>query len=135
LKQLQIWAYARTMAATDDFIVFIEELLAGLGPVTTKRMFGGAGVFADGVMFGLIADDTLYLKADAATQPVFKAEGLSPFVYPGKSRPIAMSYWRIPNRLYDSPEELCAWARDALVVARRVDAKRLMSTRPSGLKR
>ncbi|MBA4174622.1 MAG: hypothetical protein C0511_18705 [Hyphomicrobium sp.] len=123
------------MAATEDFIALIEELLVGLGPVTTKRMFGGAGVFADGVMIGLIADDTLYLKADAATQAVFEAEGLSPFVYTGKSRPIAMSYWRVPDRLYDSPEELCVWARDALIVARRADAKRMTSTRPGGSRR
>jgi DNA transformation protein len=85
-------------------------------------MFGGAGVYADGVMFGLVADDTLYLKADGETKRTFESEGLPPFVYQGRGKAIAMSYWRIPERLLDDPDEMAVWARAALDVARRAAA-------------
>ncbi len=107
------------MTASASFIAQLIESLAGLGPVTIKRMFGGAGVYADGVMFGLIADDVLFLKADDASKAAYEAEGLGPFVYDGKSKPITMSYWRAPERLHDDPDAMVAWARIALAVARR----------------
>lgn len=112
------------MTASADFIAHITDLMAGLGPVSAKRMFGGAGIYADGLMFGLVIGDVLYLKADADTKRAFEAEGLGPFVYDGKSKPIAVNYWRVPDRLYDEPDEMCAWARIALDVARRGGAKR-----------
>lgn len=93
-----------------------------LGPVNVRRMFGGAGVYADGVMFGLIAEDTLYLKGDVETKRDFEAEGLCPFVYEGRGRKISMSYWRAPERLLDDPDELVVWARTALEAARRAAA-------------
>lgn len=111
------------MSASQGFIELLKDSLRGLGPVSVRRMFGGAGVYAEGVMFGLIAEDTFYLKADAATQGAFEAEGLSPFVYESNGRTVAMSYWRIPERLLDDPDEMLAWARTALDVARR-QAKR-----------
>jgi DNA transformation protein len=107
------------MAASDGFIELLKDSLCGLGPVSVRRMFGGAGVYADGVMFGLIVDDTFYLKADDETKSAFEAEGLAPFVYHGSGGTVAMSYWRIPERLLDDPDELVGWARTALDVARR----------------
>lgn len=107
------------MTASDGFIELLKDSLRGLGPVSVRRMFGGAGVYADGVMFGLVADDTLYLKADDATKRAFEAEGQVPFVYEGRGKVIAMSYWRIPERLLDDPDEMVDWARTALGVARR----------------
>ena len=107
------------MTASDGFIEFLKDSLRGLGPVSVRRMFGGAGVYADGVMFGLVADDTLYLKADDATKRAFEAEGQGPFVYEGRGNVIAMSYWRIPERLLEDPDEMVDWARTALGVARR----------------
>jgi len=107
------------MTASAGFVELVKDALSGLGPVSVRRMFGGAGVYADGVMFGLIADDTLYLKADDATKRAFEAEGQGPFVYAGRGRTIAMSYWRIPERLLDDSEEMVEWARSALGVARR----------------
>jgi DNA transformation protein len=99
-----------------------------------RRMFGGAGIYADGVMFGLIADDTLYLKANDETKRNFEAEGLGPFVYEGGGRTVAMSYWRIPERLLDDPDEMVAWARIALGVAQRAAAakpKRVKTGKPA----
>lgn len=107
------------MTASDGFVELLKDVLSGLGPVSVRRMFGGAGVYADGVMFGLVADDTLYLKADSRSQGAFEAEGLQPFVYQGRGRTVAMSYWRIPERLLDDPDEMLDWARQALAAARR----------------
>lgn len=112
------------MTASAQFIAMLLDALRGLGPVTVKRMFGGAGVYADGVMFGLVADDVLYLKADAATKCAFEFEGQQPFIYDGKGKPISMSYWHAPERLYDDPDEMVEWARRALGVARSAAAQK-----------
>jgi len=107
------------MTASEGFVELLKDALSGLGPVSVRRMFGGAGIYADGVMFGLIAGDTLYLKADAQSQRAFEAEGLEPFTYQARGkRRIAMSYWRIPERLLDDPDEMVEWARRALAAAR-----------------
>jgi len=106
------------MAPSDGFKAFIQDQLAGFGPVSIRNMFGGAGVYADGVMFALLADDTLYLKADAATSRAFADEGMGPFTYKAEGRkPIAMSYWEVPPRLMEDPDELAEWARIAHRVA------------------
>jgi DNA transformation protein len=110
------------MSASKGFIELLKDSMRGFGPVNVRRMFGGAGVYADGVMFGLIAEDTLYLKGDVETKRDFEAEGLGPFVYEGRGRKIAMSYWRAPERLLDDPDEMVAWARTALGAARRAAA-------------
>lgn len=107
------------MSVNETFVALLEECLAGVGPITVRRMFGGAGVYADGTMFALVADDELYFKADEATRGAFEAEGLGPFVYDARGKPMTMSYWRIPGRLFDDPAEMTAWARSALAVARR----------------
>jgi DNA transformation protein len=108
------------MTASDGFIEYLKDLLNGLGPVTVRRMFGGAGMFVDGVMFALILDDTLYFKADDSNRPDFEAEGLAPFSYSTKDgRNTIMSYWRCPDRLFDDPDEMAAWARKAFGAARR----------------
>ncbi len=107
------------MTASDAFVELLKDNLRGLGPVSVRRMFGGAGVYADGVMFGLVADDTLYLKVDDLTKSAFEAEGLAAFAYESNGRTIALSYWRTPERLLDDPDEMAEWARIALGVARR----------------
>ena len=108
------------MAASASFVELVVDLLHGLGtPISVRRMFGGAGVYAEGVMFGLIAQDVLYLKADSTTAIMYQDEGLGPFVYAGKTKPIAMSYWRVPERAMDDGDEMVLWARPALEVARR----------------
>jgi DNA transformation protein and related proteins len=82
-------------------------------------MFGGAGIFRDGLMIGLVADGVVYLKADEHSSPAFEAEGLGPFTYGNAGKRVIMSYWRMPERLYDDPDELARWAADALAAARR----------------
>lgn len=97
----------------------LKELFALFGPVRVRSMFGGAGLYADDLMFAQVADGQVYLKADAETCRAFRDEGCGPFVYGGKGKPLTMSYWRLPDRLYDDPEELAEWAGRALAVARR----------------
>jgi len=97
----------------------IRELFREFGLVQVRRMFGGAGLYAEGVMFGLVSDDLIYLKTDAATASAFEAERCAPFQYETKSGTRALrSYWRLPDRLYDDPDELAQWARRALTVAK-----------------
>jgi DNA transformation protein and related proteins len=98
----------------------IRELFAAFGAVDVRRMFGGAGVFANGVMIALVTGGVVYLKTDAETVASFEREGLVPFSYATKdgTRTIT-SYWRMPDRLYDDAEELAQWARAALAAARR----------------
>jgi DNA transformation protein len=97
----------------------IVELFAAFGPVAVRRMFGGAGIFADGLMIGLVSDGVIYLKADAHSRPAFEAEGLGPFSYGKGKKRVVMSYWRMPDRLYDDPDEMARWSAEALAAAQR----------------
>src|SRR5436190_17644375 len=113
------------MAASDQFSEFLREQLGPLGRVTMRRMFGKTGVFCDGVMFGMVTDDTLYFRVDDDNRAAFKeAESYPPLNYAKKGGVIDLSFWRAPERLLDEPDELISWARLALAAARRVAAKR-----------
>ena len=103
---------------------FIRDLFAQFRPVTIKRMFGGAGIYADGLMFALVFDGAIFLKVDASSIPHFEREGSKPFVYTrakseGRIGRASLSYWRLPERLYDDPDELAVWAARALAIAER----------------
>jgi DNA transformation protein and related proteins len=103
---------------------FIRDLFVPFGPVTVRRMFSGAGIFADGLMFGLIVRDVIYLKADDSNRADFEREGCAPFTYTrgkksGRPSQHALPYWRLPERLYDDPDELALWAKRALAIAER----------------
>ncbi|MFN3627801.1 MAG: TfoX/Sxy family protein [Parvibaculum sp.] len=106
------------MSVSAEFLEFVTEQMAGFGPVSVRRMFGGAGVFRDGLMFALIADEALYFKADASSESAFKAEGLGPFTYQTRHNPrTVMSYWRAPERCLDDPDEMADLCRKAYAVA------------------
>jgi DNA transformation protein and related proteins len=101
---------------------FIRELFAQFGPVTVRRMFNSAGIFADGMMIGLINKDAIYLKTDEISIPYFQREGSTPFSYvraKGGGGRVELPYWRLPERLYDDPDELAVWARRAFEAAER----------------
>jgi DNA transformation protein and related proteins len=117
------------MVASDGFAEFLREQLAPLGRVTMRRMFGKTGVFCNGLMFGMVTNDTLYFRVDDDNRAVFKeAESAPPLNYEKKGRTIDLSFWRAPERLLDEPDELVTWARAALAAARRVAAKRERAT-------
>jgi len=113
------------MVASDSFVEFLHEQLAPLGRLAMRRMFGKTGVFCDGVMFGMVADNTLYFRVDDDNQTVFaEAASFPPLNYEKKGSTIDLSFWRVPERLFDEPDELVTWARAALAAAHRVAAKR-----------
>jgi DNA transformation protein len=106
------------MTASRDFTAFVQELFAPLGGIAIRPMFGGAGVYSRGVMFALIDDDTLYLKADAESKKAFEVRGCEAFVYDSKGKPVQMSYWKLPPELVDDADEAVKWAQAALTVAK-----------------
>lgn len=106
----------------------VRELFAGFGPVSVRRMFGGAGIWSDGLMFAIEFDGILYLRVDEASLADFEREGSKPFVYPraktpGKIGRPSRAFWRLPERLYDDPDELAVWANRALAIAERKKLK------------
>ena len=113
------------MVASDSFAEFLREQLAPLGRVTMRRMFGKTGVFCDGLMLGMVTDNTLYFRVDHLNRAIFKeAESFPPLNYKKQGSTIDLSFWRAPERLFDEPDELLMWARAALAAARRVATKR-----------
>ena len=113
------------MVASDTFAEFLREQFAPLGRVTMRRMFGKTGVFCDGVMFGMVTENTLYFRVDDQNRVTFTEAGsFPPLNYEKKGCTIDLSFWRVPERLFDEPDELVTWARAALAAARRVAAKR-----------
>jgi DNA transformation protein len=93
------------------FAQYVVELMSGFGVVQAKPMFGGFGIYAQGLMFALIVDDQLYFKADAQTMGDFAARGLGPFTYEAKGRRTSLKYYQAPPEAYDEPEHMCHWAR------------------------
>jgi len=113
------------MVASDSFAEFLREQFAPLGRVTMRRMFGKTGVFCDGLMLGMVRDDTLYLRVDDNNRATFgEAQSFPPLNYDKKGRTIDLSFWRAPERLFDEPDEFLTWARAALAAARRVASQR-----------
>jgi len=112
------------MSASAEFIAYLTELLEPLGPVAARRMFGGAGLFLDGLMFGLIAEDVLYLKVDDENHGAFEEAGMEPFRYQKKDRLVALSYFEVPPEALEDGDELCHWSRDAWAAERRADGKK-----------
>jgi DNA transformation protein len=96
-----------------DFIPFVQELMEGWAPVSARRMFGGHGLYHEGLMFAIVMDQRLYLKADEANRPEFEALGLAPFTYAMKGKEVALSYWAAPDAIFDEPSEAVRWAQSS----------------------
>ena len=113
------------MVASATYAEFLREQLAPLGRVTMRRMFGKTGVFCDGVMIGMVTENTLYFRVDDDNRETFReARSFPPLNYAKKGSTIDLSFWRVPERLFDEPDGLIDWARAALAAAHRVAAKR-----------
>lgn len=107
-----------TQEARDRF----EALLGAVAPIESKAMFGGVGIYADGLFFALIAEDKLYFKVDGTNQADFEAAGMGPF-YPYDS-PTPMRYWEVPSSVLEDPAELAVWVDKARCVAERAALKK-----------
>ncbi|MBA1146879.1 TfoX/Sxy family protein [Ectothiorhodospiraceae bacterium WFHF3C12] len=102
-----------------EYVNYLLDQLAPLGEVRARAMFGGFGVYLDRVMFGLVADNAFYLKVDEENRPHFEAAGSEPFVYHRKGKPMAMSYWLLPEAAADDREAMLEWARLGIQAALR----------------
>ncbi|MDP5238440.1 TfoX/Sxy family protein [Uliginosibacterium sp. 31-16] len=107
------------MSASAEYLAYLAELLAPLGRIRTKRMFGGAGIYCEELFFAIVIDDVLYLKVDDESRAAFEAEGLEPFRYEAKGKLMQMNYYRAPDEALESPALMQPWARDALAAALR----------------
>lgn len=114
-----------TVARRSEFVDYLLEQLAPLGDVNAKSMFGGWGIYHEGRMFALVADDTLYLKVDDASRADFERENLRPFCYDRRDKGEAvMDYYEPPAAAIDDRELLCEWARKGVQAAARAAAKK-----------
>ena len=105
-------------------MAYVIELMQSLGPVQAKRMFGGHGIFIDDLMFGLVADSTLYLKVDKEIENEFKAKGLEAFTYNKKGKDVIMSYYQAPEEALEDYEEMNAWGNKSYSAALRSASKK-----------
>jgi DNA transformation protein and related proteins len=101
-----------------------DDLFAEFGPIRLRRFFGGEGIVVDDVMIGMVFSDVIYFKTDEETRKAFVAEKTKPFSFLKRStgETIVTTWFALPDRLYDDPEELAQWARAALAVARKAEA-------------
>jgi DNA transformation protein len=114
---------------------FLIDLFADFGPVAIRRMFSGFGISADGTNFALALRGGLYLRADEQTIPRFEAEGSKPFSYQTRAKTVTVaSYWQLPERLYDDPEELTDWAKASLAAAQRAALRKRPKARKTAKK-
>lgn len=118
------------MSVSTDYLAYVREQLAVLGPILTRRMFGGIGIYHDEQFFALIDDDELYFKVDDDTRPRFVAAGMGPFQPFGDER--AMNgYYRVPPEVLEDADELRPWARAAVEVARRAKLGKASRKKPA----
>ncbi len=123
------------MPNTADFIAWVIELAQPTARVSARAMFGGHGLYADGIIFAIVVDDTLYLKTDDRNRADFAAQGLLPFVYASRNgERTAMSYYRAPDDALESPEAMAHVAAlgDGRVAA--CGGRRRPKTRPARAK-
>ena len=114
----------------DEFVDHCLELLGRLGPCRARRMFGGHGIYAGDVFIAIVANEQLFLKVDAQSQPAFEAAGCQPFNYDAKGKPMTMAYWTAPDEAMDSAELMSTWGRHAVDAALRARAASTRKTTP-----
>lgn len=106
----------------NEFVDYVLEIMSHWATVSSRKMFGGYGLYREGVMFSLVADEVLYLKTDAASVTQFERAGSLPFVYQSATRSVQMSYWSAPAESVESPAEMRDWCQLAYAAALRAHA-------------
>ena len=120
------------MARGGEFVELAVELLSLAGPVHARAMFGGHGIYAGGVMFGLVDDGELFLKTDDETRPTFLAAGCRQWIYEGRGRRMQTAYYRPPDEAHESPEAMLPWAERGIAAARRAAAAKRAKKKTPG---
>lgn len=103
-----------------QYIDFLHEVFESFGVITSRKMFGGYGIYHQGLMFGLVAEEELYLKVDSVSIREFKNRNLAPFEYDKNGKIMQMSYHKAPDEMFDDPEQAAYWANLAYDAALRV---------------
>jgi len=106
------------MTVSNEYLENMMDQLSTWGKVTARKMFGGAGLYRDGKMFGLVYDDIAYLKVDETNREKFIEAGSAPFK-PFPDRPKMRSYFEIPPDILEDPEELIKWAQESLFIQKK----------------
>ena len=114
------------MATSPELLRFLEDQFSVFWEIDIRRMFGGSGIYRDGVMFGLVASDTLYLRTGDGNRADFERSGMSAFTYRHKNNkgPVAMPYSEVPADVLDDPDTLAEWAAKALAAAKAARQKK-----------
>ena len=112
------------MAVSDDYRAFVIEQLAPAGRITERRMFGGVGLYLDGLFFALIDDDTLYFKTGDSNRRRYQQAESRPFCPDPREPEKTMGYWQVPADVLEDRDELAVWAREAMAVALAAKSKR-----------
>lgn len=113
----------KAMHSSDAFRAFIAEQLAGLREFHSRAMFGGVGLYASDVFFGIIAADALYLKVDDSTRAAYEEAGSEP-LRPYADKPMVMPYFNVPLSVLEDAPTLLEWAKQAVAVARAAKARK-----------
>jgi DNA transformation protein and related proteins len=119
------------MSVNNEFVRYVLDQLRGLGIVTSRKMFGGAGLYLDGTIFALIAYDTLYFKADETNRGDFEEAGMEPFK-PFDETSYVMSYYEVPIDVLEEADDLVEWAKKALAAALRATSKKKKAVKKKG---
>lgn len=120
------------MGAVNEFVENLKEVFSPFGGIEARAMFGGHGLYHDGLMFALVADDVLYLKADAQSVQRFADLGLAQFEYAKDGRRTRMSYWEAPESIFDDPQQAKEWAGLAFDAALRANRAKKKPARRRG---
>lgn len=107
-----------------EYVEYLEEVFEQFGPIAAKKMFGGYGIYYNGLMFALVSDDMLYLKADEENSGYFKIAGLSQFEYNKNGKSVKMSYYQAPDEIMEDREQAAVWARRSYESALRSQASK-----------
>jgi|GEM_PF-177665 len=114
-----------------DLIAHLQDVASDFGALGARRMFGGYGIYHDGVMIGLISDEVLYLKVDDQTRERFRAADSGPFMYTRRGETVPTSYWSVPEAAMDSPQDMKPWLVLAYEAALRKANTAASKVRPS----
>lgn len=119
----------KTQIELDEFALHLADVFRLFGPISLRRMFSGYGVFHDGIMFGLVHAETLYLKADAENIASFLKQGLGQFNYVRQGKIIGLSYYQAPDAVLEDIQEAAHWARQSFEAALRANTSKAKTTR------
>jgi DNA transformation protein len=106
------------MSVSDEYITYVLDQLVSLGEVESRRMFGGAGIYCNGLFFAIIADDVLYFKVDDTNRVEYEQAGMEAFK-PFPDKPDVMSYYEVPVEVLENRKQLAEWADKSMNVAMR----------------